>query len=87
MHCASLSLVRPVISARTLSAWHSAIRCWTRKFGQVFVSNLRRARPTPTGCWHLDELVVKAGGKRMWSWRAVNDEGDVLDVLLQKRRN
>lgn len=46
------------------------------------MSNLRRARPTPTVCWHLDEMVIKAGGNRMWSWRAVNDEGDVLDVLL-----
>ena len=53
----------------------------------MFASNLRRARPAPTGRWHLDEMVVKVGGKRMWLWRAVDDEGEVLDVLLQKRRN
>ena len=58
-----------------------------RRFGQAFASNLRRARPAPTGRWHLDEMMVKVGGKRMWLWRAVDDEGEVLDVLLQKRRN
>ncbi len=46
------------------------------------------AQPLQTnGRWHLDEMVVKVGGKRMWLWRAVDDEGEVLDVLLQKRRN
>lgn len=41
----------------------------------------------PSGRWHLDEVVCKIGGKRMYLWRAVDDEGEVLDVLVQKRRN
>ena len=41
----------------------------------------------PTGRWHLDEMVVKVGGRRMWLWRAVDDEGEVLDMLVQRRRN
>ena len=57
------------------------------KFGRLFAQNLRRSRPRPTGRWHLDEMVVKISGKRMWLWRAVDDEGEVLDVLVQKRRN
>ena len=57
------------------------------KFGPLIAANLRRARPAPTGRWHLDEMVVKIGGRRMWLWRAVDDEGEVLDVLVQKRRN
>jgi transposase-like protein len=50
-------------------------------------ANLRKRRGPPTGRWHLDEMVVKIGGRRMYLWRAVDDEGEVLDVLVQKRRN
>jgi len=57
------------------------------KFGPAIASNLRRRRPAPTGRWHLDEMVVKIGGRRMWLWRAVDDEGEVLDMLVHKRRN
>ena len=54
---------------------------------RLFAQNLRRSRTKPTGRWHLDEMVVKIRGNRMWLWRAVDDEGEVLDVLVQKRRN
>ena len=57
------------------------------QFGQAFARNLRRSRPRSTGRWHLDEMIVKIGGKRMWLWPAVDDEGEVLDMLVQKRRN
>jgi transposase-like protein len=53
----------------------------------IFAHNLRRERPKPTGLWHLDEMVVKIGGRRMFVWRAVDDEGEVLDMLVQERRN
>jgi len=49
--------------------------------------NPRRSRPKPTGRWHLDEMVVRIGGRRMFLWRAVDDEGEVLDMLVQRRRN
>jgi len=65
----------------------TTIRCWTLKFGTLFSPNLRRARSSPTGRWHLDEMVVRIGGQRMYLWRAVYDEGEVLDMLVQKRRN
>ena len=64
-----------------------AVRCWVIKFGPLIASNLRRCRTPPTGRWHLDEMVVKIAGRRMYLWRAVDDEGEVLDVLVQKRRN
>ena len=83
----SLRDVEELLAQRGIEVSYETIRCWTLKFGQVFASNLRRARPAPTGRWHLDEMVVKVGGKRMWLRRAVDDEGEVLDVLLQKRRN
>ena len=60
---------------------------WTRKFGRLFAHNLRNSRAAPSARWHLDEMVVRIGGKRMNLWRAVDDEGEVLDMLVQKRRN
>ena len=79
--------VEEMLAQRGIEASYETIRCWTLKFGQSFAQNLRRSRARPTGRWHLDEMVVKIGGKRMWLWRAVDDEGEVLDMLVQKRRN
>jgi transposase-like protein len=79
--------VEEMLAERGIDASYEAIRCWTQKFGRLFAQNLRRSRPKPTGRWHLDEMVVKINGKRMWLWRAVDDEGEVLDMLVKKRRN
>lgn len=79
--------VEDLMAARGIEVSYEAIRCWTLKFGTLFARNLRRARPGPTGRWHLDEMVVTIGGQRMYLWRAVDDEGEVLDMLVQKRRN
>jgi len=75
------------MAERGIDVSYETIRCWTRKFGRHFAHNLRRARPGPTGRWHLDEMVVRIRGQRMYLWRAVDDEGEVLDMLVQKRRN
>ena len=83
----SLRDVEEVLAERGVEVSYEAIRSWTLKFGQDFAQNLRRSRPKPTGRWHLDEMVVKIAGKRMWLWRAIDDEGEVLDMLVQKRRN
>jgi putative transposase len=83
----SLRDVEELLAQRGIEVSYETVRCWTRKFGRLYASNLRRSRCKPTGRWHLDEMMVKVGGKRMWLWRAVDDEGEVLDVLLQKRRN
>ena len=79
--------VEEMLAQRGIEASYETIRCWTLKFGQAFARNLRRSRPKSTGRWHLDEMVVKIGGKRMWLWRAVDGEGEVLDMLVQRRRN
>lgn len=79
--------VEEMLAQRGIDASYETIRCWTLKFGQYFAQNLRRSRAKPTGRWHLDEMVVKISGKRIWLWRAVDDEGEVLDMLVQKRRN
>ena len=83
----SLRDVEEMLAERGIETNYETIRCWALKFGRLFAQNLRRSRPKPTGRWHLDEMVVKILGKRMWLWRAVDDEGEVLDVLVQKRRN
>src|SRR5665213_4622614 len=79
--------VEDLIAERGIEVSSETIRCWALKFGQLFAQNLRRSRPRPTGRWHLDEMVVKIRGRRMMLWRAVDDEGEVLDMLVQKRRD
>jgi putative transposase len=79
--------VEEMMAERGIEVSYETIRCWTLKFGRLFAHNLRRSRSRPTGRWHLDEMVVKIGGRRMYLWRAVDDEGEVLDMLVQKRRN
>ena len=83
----SLRDVEDLLAERGIEVSYETIRCWTLKFGLAIAANLRRRRSPPTGRWHLDEMVVKIRGRRMWMWRAVDDEGEVLDVLVQKRRN
>ena len=53
----------------------------------MIAANLRRRRPKPTPWWHLDEMVARIRDDPMYMWRAVDDEGEVLDVLVQKQRN
>jgi putative transposase len=83
----SLRDVEEMLAERGIETNYETIRCWTLKFGRLFARNLRGTRPKPTGRWHLDEMVVKISGRRMWLCRAVDDEGEVLDVLVRKRRN
>jgi len=76
-----------LMAERGFEISYETIRRWTLKFGQSFARKLRRSRSRPTARWHLDEMVVKIGGQEMYLWRAVDDEGEVLDMLVQKRRN
>ena len=83
----SIRDVEELMAQRGIQVSREAVRCWVNKFGPLIAANLRRRRGPPTGRWHLDEMVVKIAGRRMYLWRAVDDEGEVLDVLVQKRRN
>jgi transposase-like protein len=83
----SLRDVEELLAQRGIEVSYETIRCWIVKFGPQIAANLRRRRSPPTGRWHLDEMFVRIGGRKLWLWRAVNDEGEVLDVLVQKRRN
>jgi transposase-like protein len=59
----------------------------TTPFGPLFARELRRRGPRPTARWHLDEMAVIIAGRQFWLWRAVDDEGEVLDLLVQRRRD
>lgn len=76
--------VEDLLAQRGVEVSREAVRCWVYKFGLLIAANLRDSRGPPTGRWHLDEMVVKIGGQRMYLWRAIDD---VLDVLVQRRRN
>ena len=67
---------------------YETIRRWCAKFGQAYANQLRRRRPRPGDKWHLDEVFVKINGAiQRYLWRAVDQHGNVLDVLVQSRRN
>ena len=85
----SLSLrdVEELMAARGIDVSYETIRCWTIKFGPQIARRLKKLRPSPSPRWHLDEVVCSIGGKRMFLWRAVDDEGEVLDVVVQRRRD
>jgi putative transposase len=79
--------VEELLAQRGIEVSYETIRCWTIKFGPQIAENLRRKRPAPSPRWHLDEMVCKVRGMRMYLWRAVDDEGEVLDLLMHRRRD
>jgi transposase-like protein len=79
--------VEDLLAERGLEVTYETIRRWVLKFGPAIAQRLRQQRPTPSPRWHLDEMVVRIGGDQMYLWRAVDDEGEVLDILVQPRRD
>ena len=79
--------VEDLLAERGLDISYETARRWFLKFGAPIARNLRHMRPTPSDYWHLDEMVIVIGGKRQWLWRAVDSEGEVLDFLVQSKRN
>ncbi len=76
-----------LLAERGLDISYESIRYWVLKFGKQYARRIDQRRPRPNCRWHLDEVFVTINGKRMYLWRAVDDEGEVLDVLVQSRRN
>ena len=79
--------VEKMLAERGLDISYETVRCWFLKFGSVITANLGQARPSPSDRWHLDEMVIVIRRKRYWLWRAVDNEGEVLDFLVQSRRD
>ena len=85
--CLSFRDVEELLAQRGIDVSYETIRCWTIKFGPLIAKRLKRRRHAPSPRWHLDEMVCWIGGKRMYLWRAVDDEGEVLDLVVQRRRD
>jgi putative transposase len=83
----SLRHVDELLAARGIDVSHETVRQWGLKFGQAFANQIRRRLPRASDKWHLDEVVVRIAGKKHWLWRAVDQDGTVLDILVQGRRN
>ncbi len=79
--------VEELLAERGIETSYESVRRWVVKFGPLFARNLRRLRPKPTSKWHMDEMVVSIQGRRMYLWRAVDSEGEVLDLLVQPKRD
>ena len=83
----SLRDVEEMLAECGVDATCETVRFRAAKFGSVIADNIRRHRPQADSVWNLDEMVVKIRSRRMYMWRAVDREGEVLDMLVQKRRN
>jgi putative transposase len=83
----SLRMVEEMLAARGILVSHETVRRWAVKFGQSFANQIRRRLPAPGDKWHLDEVMISIAGQKHWLWRAVDQHGIVLDILVQSRRN
>jgi putative transposase len=83
----SLRMVEEMLAARGICVTYETVRQWARKFGGKFSDQIRRRAPARGDKWHLDEVVTSIAGETYWLWRAVDQHGFVLDVLVQKRRD
>ena len=79
--------VEDLLAERGLDISYETVRRWALKFGRAYARRIQRRRPQPTEQWHLDEMIVAIRGRRFYLWRAVDSEGEVLDFLVQSRRN
>jgi putative transposase len=80
-------MVEEMLAARGITVSHETVRQWALKFGQGFANEIRRRLPRAGDKWHLDEVQINIAGKKHWLWRAVDQDGTVLDVLVQSRRD
>jgi putative transposase len=79
--------VEELLTQRGIVVTSETIRQWTLKFGPTYANALRRRRPRCGDTWHMDEVVLTFRGKKHSPWRAVDQDGNVLDILVQSRRN
>jgi putative transposase len=83
----SLRLVEEMLLERGIVVSYESVRRWALKFGPAYARRLRRKTPSRRDVWHLDEVVVTIAGQKHWLWRAVDQDGYVLDEVVQTRRN
>ncbi len=83
----SLRMVDELLATRGIGVSHETMRQWALKFGQSFANQIRRRLPAAGDKWHLDEVMITISGVKHWLWRAVDQNGTVLDILVQSRRD
>src|ERR1700730_468591 len=83
----SLRMVEEMLAARGVDVRHESVRYWAEKFGREFSNRIRRRAPLRGDKWRLDEVVVIIHGKKHWLWRALDQHGFVLDILVPSRRD
>ena len=79
--------VEDMLAERGIDVSYETVRRWALKFGAIIARKLRRGRSRPDVRWHLDEVFVSINGRQLYVWRAVDSEGEVLDILVQPRRD
>jgi putative transposase len=79
--------IEDLLAKRGIIVTHKTIRQWCLRFGQEYANSIRRRRPQPGDKWHLDEVFIKVCGETHYLWRAVDQNGNVLDILVQSQRN
>ena len=85
--CLSYRDVEEMMAERGVIISYETIRGWCGKFGSDYARRLRRQRGCGGDTWHLDEVYLRINGRHQYLWRAVDQEGEVLDILVQPRRN
>ena len=85
--CLSYRDVEELMAERGVLLTYEAVRYWCRKFGQAYANQLRRRRPQPGDKWHLDEVFLTIHGERHYLWRAVDQDGHVLDIRVHHELN
>ncbi|MFC1456021.1 IS6 family transposase [Microvirga arabica] len=83
----SLRLVEEMLLERSILVSYETVRRWALKFGPDYARRLKRKRPNRRDIWHLDEVVITIAGRKHWLWRAVDQNGYVLDEIVQPRRD
>jgi putative transposase len=83
----SLRDVEDLLAERGMKVSYETVRRWVNHFGPIIAAELRKRRPKPHSIWHLDEVYLKIDGRMVYLWRAVDAEGEVLDVLVQSKRD
>jgi putative transposase len=83
----SLRMVEEMLAARGICVSYETVRQWAIKFGETFSGQIRQRAPSRGDKWHLDEVAISIAGQPYWLWRAVDQNGFVLDVLVQRRRD
>src|ERR1700740_172791 len=79
--------VEDLLAERGITVSYETVRRWVNHFGPTIAAELRKRRPKPHTIWHLDEVYLKIDARMVYLWRAVDAEGEVLDVLVQSKRN